>query len=106
MGGPAGLAGAGSLVGAMTALQPIPHSIGSGGGFLTNHNVKVISVFHDTTAEPGSVSATIGTPAMAQKVIGSLSGFIQTMEASVNASCYDDIRQEINSLMDGGFFYE
>lgn len=106
MGGPAGLAGAGSVVGAMTALQPIPHSIGSGGGFLTNHNVKVISVFHDTTAEPGSVSATIGTPAMAQKVIGSLSGFIQTMEASVNASCYDDIRQEINSLMDGGFFYE
>ena len=106
IGGKALAGGAGSIIGAMTALQPIPHSVGSGGGFLTNHNVKVISVFHDTNVSPGSISATIGTPSMAQKVIGSLSGFIQTKEASVNASCYDDVRAEINSLMDGGFFYE
>lgn len=106
MGGAAMLGGAGSIVGAMTAMQPLPHSVGSGGGFLTNHTVSVISVFHDTTVSPDSVSGAIGTPTMAVKTISSCSGFVQTKEASVRASCYDDVRREINALMDGGFFYE
>lgn len=106
MGGAAMLGGAGSIVGAMTAMQSIPHSVGSGGGFLTNHTVSVISVFHDTNVSPDSVASRIGTPTMAVKTISSCSGFVQTREASVNAACYDDVRREINALMDGGFFYE
>lgn len=106
LGGAAMLGGAGSLIGTMTSLQPVPHSVGSGGGFMTNHTVKVITVFHDTNVAPASVSGAIGTPTMAVKQISSCSGFVQTKEASVNASCYEDVRTEINQLMDGGFFYE
>ena len=65
-----------------------------------------MTAYHDTNVDPSSVAAAIGTPTMAVKTIGTLSGFVQTKEASVNASCYDDVRAEINSLMDGGFFYE
>ena len=71
-----------------------------------SYNVTITSVFHDTNVAPDSVAARIGTPSMAVKTIGTLSGFIQTRAASVNASCYDDVRAEINTLMDGGFFYE
>lgn len=99
--------GAASIMGAMSALQPVPHSVGGGGGgFVGTYGVTVTSVFHDTNVAPDSVAARIGTPSMAVKTIGSLSGFIQTRAASVNASCYDDVRTEINTLMDGGFFYE
>ena len=99
--------GAASIMGAMSALQPVPHSVGGGGGgFVGTYGVTVTSVFHDTNVAPDSVAARIGTPSMAVKTIGSLSGFIQTRAASVNASCYEDVRTEINSLMDGGFFYE
>lgn len=99
--------GAASIMGAMSSLQPVPHSVGGGGGgFVGTYGVTVTSVFHDTNVSPDSVAARIGTPSMAVKTIGSLSGFIQTRGASVNASCYDDVRAEINSLMDGGFFYE
>ena len=73
---------------------------------MTNHTVEVITVFHDTNVAPESVSGAIGTPTMAVKQISSCSGFVQTKEASVNASCYEDVRTEINQLMDGGFFYE
>ena len=92
----------------INAVQQVPTCVGGtgGGAGADGWQVTCVVVYHDTTVDPSSVSAAIGTPAMAVKTIGTLSGFIQTKEASVNASCYEDVRTEINSLMDGGFFYE
>ena len=109
LGGLAGAAAAGAagIAGLVSANTPMPASTGAGSGFTSGGwTVECITVFHDTNVQPSSVAAAIGTPTMSVKTIGSLSGFIQTKEASVNASCYDDVRAEINSLMDGGFFYE
>ena len=109
LGGLAGAAAAGAagIAGLVSANTPMPASTGAGSGFTSGGwTVECITVFHDTNVQPSSVAAAIGTPTMAVKTIGTLSGFIQTREASVNASCYEDVRTEINGLMDGGFFYE
>lgn len=101
-------AGTGGILGMINGAQFIPTCIGGvGGGANTDGwTVTVTVVYHDTSIEPSSVSAAIGTPTMAVKQIGTLSGYVQTCSASVNVSAYDDIRNEINSALDGGIFYE
>jgi len=109
LGGLAGAAAAGAagIAGLVSANTPMPASVGAGSGFTSGGwTVECMTAYHDTNVDPSSVAAAIGTPTMAVKTIGTLSGFVQTKEASVNASCYEDVRTEINSLMDGGFFYE
>lgn len=109
LGGVAGAlaAGAAGIAGLVSANTPMPASVGTGSGFTSGGwTVECLTVFHDVNVTPNSVAAAIGTPTMSVKTINTLSGFIQTREASVNASCYDDVRREINSIMDGGFFYE
>lgn len=100
--------GAAGIVGMFTGVQPLQSAIGSGGGgaWTDGPLIQCFTIYHNTNVEPASVAAAIGTPSMSVKTIGSLSGFVQTREASVNASCYEDVRTEINNLMDGGFFYE
>ena len=100
--------GAAGIVGMLTGVQPLMSAIGTGGGgvFTDGPLIQCFTIFHDTNVSPDSVSGAIGTPTMAVKTISSCSGFVQTREASVHAACYDDVRKEINSLMDGGFFYE
>lgn len=107
---PAGMIGSGAagILGMINGAQYIPSCVGGtgGGAWTDSWTVTVTVVYHNTNVDPASVSAAIGTPAMAVKTIGTLSGFVQTRAASVNASCYEDVRREINGLMDGGFFYE
>lgn len=101
-------AGTGGLLGMVNGAQYIPTCIGGTGGGANTDGwaVTCTVVYHDTNVSPDSVSGAIGTPTMAVKTISSCSGYVQTREASVNASCYEDVRNEINQLMDGGFFYE
>lgn len=109
VGGIAGVAAAGAagIAGLISANSPMPASVGAGSGFTSGGwTVECITVYHDTNVSPDSVAGAIGTPTMSVKTIGTLSGFVQTREASVNASCYEDVRREINQLLDGGFFYE
>lgn len=107
-GAAAAAVGVAGIIGMINAVQQVPTCVGGtgGGAGADGWQVTCVVVYHDTTVDPSSVAAAIGTPAMSVKTIGSLSGFIQTKEASVSASCYEDVRSEINSLMDGGFFYE
>lgn len=100
----AGLAGS-----ILNAAQPLSQSVGgisSGAAAGLDHNVKVISICHDTVVSPSSVSSVMGTPAMATKTISSLSGYIQCQDASVNGSMRSKDRSEINGYLNSGFFYE
>lgn len=109
LGGVAGAAAAGAagIAGYISANSPMPASVGSGSGFTSGGwTVECMTVFHDTNIAPDSVTAAIGTPTMSVKTIGTLSGFVQTRAASVNASCYDEVRKEINQLLDGGIYFE
>lgn len=101
----AGIAG---LMGTMNAVQPIPSCIGGGGGIAHTSSGVVVcyTVFHDTNVTPDSVAAVVGTPAMESKSLSQLTGYVQTLAASVSIDGEESVRNEINTLLDGGIFIE
>lgn len=68
--------------------------------------LEIYTVCHGTTVAPSSVASVMGTPAMASKQIGTLSGYIQCSGASVSGSMHAADREAINAMLNGGFFYE
>lgn len=101
--------GAAGIAGIIASNTPTPSTITGGGGGAAlglAATCYCISVTHNTNVLPDSVSASIGSPAMAQKALGTLTGFVQTKCASVSAPFYDGILEECNSLLDGGVFIE
>lgn len=99
----------GTIQGIMNNLEPLPTCVGgnSGGAALGLANtVYCISVYHDTNVAPDSVSAIMGTPSREVKSLGSLSGYVQTVGASVAGSMTETERSQINRLLDGGVYLE
>ena len=91
------------------AYQPLTMSVGgvsSAAAVGLGGQFEVLTVCHDTTVEPSSVSSVMGTPSMATKVIGQLSGYVQCNGASVNGNMRAEDRSEINGYLNSGFFYE
>lgn len=100
-------------LGLTNIIQPQPETIGSNGGgaFLglvgyTGYKVYCFTIFHDTTVTPGSVSAIKGTPYNGVLSLSGISGYVQTMDASVAGSMTDTEREEINNLLNGGVYIE
>ena len=100
-------------LGLTNIIQPQAESIGSNGGgaFLglvgyTGYKVYCFTIFHDTTVAPSNVSAIKGTPYNAVMSLGSVSGYVQTMDASVSGTMTDTEREKINQLLDGGIYIE
>ena len=108
MGSP--LTAAAGVLGLANELQPNPMCIGSnaGGAILgvASDTVECISIFHDTTVSPSSVSGAKGTPHNGVLSLSGVTGYVQTIGASVSGSMTDTERQEINRLMDGGIYIE
>lgn len=101
-------AGAGTLSGTLCSMQPNSSMVGGGGGgaYTGSYIASCATIFHDTTVAPDSVAASIGTPAMAQKQIGTLTGYVQCHGASVAADAETPTLEKINAYLNGGFFYE
>lgn len=111
MGGPAGAAvGLAALRGEMNAMQTIPSSVGGAGGgavlALFGYAPRCMVIFHDTVVLPDSVSAIMGTPANAVKSLASLTGYVQTVGASVAGPMLDAERSQLNKMLDGGIYIE
>lgn len=100
----------GGLIGAgLEAIQPVAASVGgisSGAGVGLDNNVRIYTVCHDTTVTPASVSAVMGTPAMAAKSLGSLTGYIKCDNASVSLTGLAGDKDAVNSFLNGGFYME
>lgn len=101
----------GGALGVANSLQPTPTCIGSnsGGAILgiDADTVKCYTVFHDTTVSPSSISSTKGTPYNGVLNLTSITGYVQTQDASVaSVRALDSERQQINELMDGGIYIE
>lgn len=109
-GGTAAVAAAGSaaILGVGNSLTQSPTSIGSSSGGLLESTPNVICAvnFHDTVVAPDSVSAFMGTPAMAVKSLSGLSGYVETRLFSVSGTMLENERIEINRFMDGGVYIE
>ena len=111
IGGPAGAAvGLAGLKGEINALQTLPSSIGGAGGGavlgLFGYKPRCMVIFHDTVVAPDSVSAIMGTPANAVKSLASLTGYVQTVGASIAGPMLDAERSQINKMLDGGIYIE
>lgn len=103
------LAGTAGALGMVNNLTASPSSIGSNyGGAILGYPATVIcfTVFHDTIQAPGTIRATAGEPYMGVMALASITGYVQTLAASVSGSMTDDERAEINRLLDGGIYIE
>lgn len=106
----AGAAALNGIAGAtLAAISGQPSSVGglsSGAavGLLTN--IVIFSVCHDTVVTPSSVSAAVGMPAFAVKQIGTLSGYVQCHEFSLNAAAESGDLDAVNNYLNSGVFIE
>ena len=66
--------------------------------------VRLYSICHNTSDNPADMGASHGRPVRA--VQGVVSGYNQFVNASVNCNAPDEIKTRINSMLNGGFFYE
>ena len=103
-------AGSGAIAGIMNNLQPTLSTVGGavGGASIlsTLAFAQIITIFHDTNVEPSSVSGAIGTPTMAAKSLGSVSGYCECRCASVSAPAERAVLDQINAYLNSGFFME
>ena len=101
--------GLSGITGFFNNMQPLPSCVGANGGgavFGLENKVYCYTVFHDTNVTPDSVSSIMGTPTREVKNIGSLSGYVQTVGASVAANAEAPIIDEINRYLDNGVYIE
>lgn len=100
----------GSVAGSgLSALTPIMTGISGGGGGSAaelDFDVRCWTICHDTNVAPSSVSAIMGTPTMATKSLSGLSGYVQTVGASIRGNMMDVERSQINTYLDRGIYIE
>ena len=75
-------------------------------GIGANQNITCYTVFHDTIVAPNSELQTIGSPSMCPKPLSGLTGYVQTMSASVDGAMTSDERMRINNYLNSGIFIE
>ena len=100
----------GGSISLANSLQPTPTCIGSnaGGAILGIDADKIycISVFHDTTVAPSSVSAVKGTPYNGVMSLSGISGYVQTSGAAVDMAGLGNDKDIVNNYLDGGIYIE
>ena len=84
-----------------------------GGGGLSggaSHGLTKLCVLScvskDLTDEPSDLNDIMGKPVMNKDLIGNYQGFIQTDSVEVAGDMLDSEREVINTLLNGGFYYE
>lgn len=91
------------------AVTPNFSSIGGLDGIAAtaaNQNVTCYTVFHDTIVAPNTELPIIGSPTMSPKSLATLTGYVQTMSASVAGAMSAEERAKLNSLLDSGIYIE
>ena len=99
----------GSSISALaTALAPTTSVSGSKGGraLIANGLDYKVTVKEKHTQDPASLAADSGRPEMARHQISTIPGFIKCLDASVPINGMDAERDEINSFLNSGFYYE
>lgn len=85
----------GSYSGSACYLAPIGY---------TSNEVTLTTICHDTTIMPSSINAVQGQPVNA--VGGVTSGYNEFVNASVECNAPNDLKEQINGYLNGGFYYE
>lgn len=107
--------GAGALISGLTASNTRQYgTTGSTGSFVSATvkpsftsswaNAGLVLITHNTNQEPTSVQNTIGLNTRRVLTLANLTGYVQTIGASVSAPAGNDTLEAINSYLDGGVF--
>lgn len=75
-------------------------------GIATNQDITCYTVLHDTIDAPNQNLQVIGSPSMCSKLLGSLTGFCQCLDAHVEAPAMASELEEIDNFLNSGFFIE
>lgn len=75
-------------------------------GIAANQNITCYTVFHDTIVAPNSELQIIGSPSMCPKQLANLTGYVQTMSASVDGAMSSTERTKLNAMLDAGIYIE
>lgn len=75
-------------------------------GIGAKQSIVCYTVYHNTNVPPNSELMTIGSPTMAPKSLSTLTGYVQTMSASVDGAMTSEERAKLNSLLDSGIYIE
>lgn len=71
-----------------------------------NQNIVCYTVFHDTIVSPNQNLQVIGSPSMCSKSLSTLTGFVQCIDAHVEAAAMSSELEEIDNFLNSGFFIE
>lgn len=94
----------GAVQTAISAYSPQVQSMGANGSFLlSSMSPGIIATFAKITDPSDSI---LGRPLMKQKAVAALSGFIKCSNVHVNIPCMDEEREQIESMLNTGFYYE
>lgn len=93
---------------AASAFKMSPSMVGGYGGAAGFYDttIQINLICHNTNVTPASVNSVMGRPLFASKALSTLSGYVETYNASVAADCPDNILSTINSGLDGGLYIE
>lgn len=90
-------------------LETTPSSVGSNGGLSSLNaqgNLVLTAYSHDTTINPYSQLTVQGFPLNAVTSLSTLTGYIECTNASVNCNAPQNLKDKINSYMNGGMYLE
>ena len=71
-----------------------------------DQNITCYTVFHDTIVAPNTALAAVGSPTNAPKSLAGLTGFVQCLDAHVEAPAMGEELAEIDSFLNSGIFIE
>ena len=94
---------------AVQAAQPTQSSVGGAQGAAgvgLSKDIHMYLLEHDPSGAVGNMDAIQGTPLFDTRTLSSLSGYVKTQGASVSGAIRGAVREQINRLLDAGFFME
>lgn len=108
-------AGAGALIHGLTTANTRQYgTTGSTGSFCSAtvkpaftsawSNAGLVLITHDTNQAPAAVGNTLGLNCRQVLSLSGLSGYVETINASVSAPASDDVIERINAYLDGGVY--
>ena len=83
-------------------------SIGSNGSLvgLNGGNLKAVCISHNTSETPADMANTLGRPYNNVTTLSNISGYCECANASVNSTAPGNIKDQINSYLNGGVYIE
>lgn len=91
----------------LLGIAPAPYSIGQTGGISNRDPRLECYVYYRTLSDnPATIAPAQGIPFQATRQLGTMSGYVQTVGASVSGTLHGEQFDKVNAILDAGAFIE